>query len=128
MPRASRPTSTTASSPSRSRSRRRPSRGASPSAVDRGAPAGPPPPAPVARPGRLSSRVRAGGPSDGEPVVLLHGFPQDSTAWDQVSPALHQQGLRTLAPDQRGYSPMARPRGRSSYRLRELADDVLAPL
>jgi pimeloyl-ACP methyl ester carboxylesterase len=61
-------------------------------------------------------------------VVLLHGFPQDSTAWDRVAPALHQHGLRTLAPDQRGYSPMARPRGRACYRLRETVDDVLALL
>jgi pimeloyl-ACP methyl ester carboxylesterase len=76
----------------------------------------------------LTFDVRDGGPSDGEPVVLLHGFPQDSTAWDRVSPALHQAGLRTLAPDQRGYSPMARPRGRGHYRMRETAGDVLALL
>ncbi|MCZ2857652.1 alpha/beta fold hydrolase [Blastococcus sp. VKM Ac-2987] len=76
----------------------------------------------------LTFDVRDAGPTGGEPVVLLHGFPQDSTAWDRVAPALHQHGLRTLAPDQRGYSPMARPRGRSHYRLRETADDVLALL
>src|SRR3712207_4261017 len=72
--------------------------------------------------------VRDAGPDDGEPVVLLHGFPQDATAWDRVAPALHQHGLRTLAPDQRGYSPMARPRGRACYRLRETTGDVLALL
>ncbi len=76
----------------------------------------------------LTFDVRDAGPADGEPVVLLHGFPQDSTAWDRVAPVLHQHGMRTLAPDQRGYSPMARPRGRACYRLRELTDDVLALL
>lgn len=76
----------------------------------------------------LTFDVRDAGPADGDPVVLLHGFPQDSTAWDRVVPALHQHGLRTLAPDQRGYSPMARPRGRGHYRLRETADDVVALL
>ena len=76
----------------------------------------------------LTFDVRDAGPSDGEPVVLLHGFPQDSAAWDRVAPALHQAGLRTLAPDQRGYSPMARPRGRGRYRLRETTADVLALL
>jgi pimeloyl-ACP methyl ester carboxylesterase len=76
----------------------------------------------------LTFDVIDAGPADGEPVVLLHGFPQDSAAWNQVAPALHQHGLRTLAPDQRGYSPMARPRGRSYYRLRETAGDVLALL
>jgi pimeloyl-ACP methyl ester carboxylesterase len=76
----------------------------------------------------LTFDVRDAGPPDGEPVVLLHGFPQDSAAWDQVAPALHRAGLRTLAPDQRGYSPMARPRGRGRYRLRETTADVLALL
>ncbi|TFV85957.1 alpha/beta fold hydrolase [Blastococcus sp. CT_GayMR16] len=74
----------------------------------------------------LTFDVRDAGPADGEPVVLLHGFPQDSAAWDLVAPALHQAGLRTLAPDQRGCSPMARPRGRGRYRLRETTADVLA--
>lgn len=76
----------------------------------------------------LTFDVRDGGPRDGAPVVLLHGFPQDSAAWDQVVPLLHEHGLRTLAPDQRGYSPMARPRGRSAYRLRETVEDVVALL
>jgi pimeloyl-ACP methyl ester carboxylesterase len=76
----------------------------------------------------LTFDVLDGGPPDGEPVVLLHGFPQDATAWNQVSPALHQAGLRTLALHQRGHSPMARPRGRRHYRLRETTQDVLALL
>jgi pimeloyl-ACP methyl ester carboxylesterase len=76
----------------------------------------------------LTFDVRDAGPADGDPVVLLHGFPQDARAFDRLAPVLHTAGLRTLAPDQRGYSPGARPRGRSAYRLRELADDVLALL
>jgi pimeloyl-ACP methyl ester carboxylesterase len=72
--------------------------------------------------------VRDGGPPDGEPVVLLHGFPQDSSAFDRMAPLLHDAGLRTLAPDQRGYSPGARPAGRSPYRLRAVTGDVLALL
>ena len=72
--------------------------------------------------------VRDSGPADGVPVVLLHGFPQDSSAFDRLSPVLHSAGLRTLAPDQRGYSPRARPEGRSAYALREVVDDVLALL
>jgi pimeloyl-ACP methyl ester carboxylesterase len=76
----------------------------------------------------LTFDVRDAGPPDGEPVVLLHGFPQDSRAWDDVAAGLNEAGLRTLAPDQRGCSPMARPRGRGSYRLRETTADVLALL
>ena len=76
----------------------------------------------------LSFDVRDGGPADGEPVVLLHGFPQDSTSWRGVEPVLHGAGLRTLAPDQRGYSPGARPQERRAYVTDQLADDVLALL
>jgi pimeloyl-ACP methyl ester carboxylesterase len=76
----------------------------------------------------LTFDVRDAGPADGEPVVLLHGFPQDARAWDRMAPVLHGAGLRTLAADQRGYSPMARPRGRAAYKPRELVHDVLALL
>ncbi|MGJ9413403.1 alpha/beta fold hydrolase [Aeromicrobium sp. CF4.19] len=68
------------------------------------------------------------GPLDGEVVVLLHGFPQTSTSWARVTPILHASGLRTLAPDQRGYSPGARPRGRRAYRTSLLVADVAALL
>lgn len=78
--------------------------------------------------GQFRFEVRDGGPPDGPPVVLLHGFPQDSGCWDRVFPLLHEAGLRTLAPDQRGYSPSARPPSRRDYRSGELVDDVLALL
>jgi len=70
--------------------------------------------------------VTDGGPPGGDVVVLLHGFPTDRTSWDRVSPRLHDAGLRTLAPDQRGYSPGASPSEREAYRLEELVADVLA--
>lgn len=76
----------------------------------------------------LTFDVRDAGPRDGQTVVLLHGFPQDSTAYDRVAPVLHQQGYRTLAPDQRGYSPRARPRGSWRYRIPQLVGDVVALL
>jgi pimeloyl-ACP methyl ester carboxylesterase len=69
--------------------------------------------------------VRDAGPIDGTPVVLLHGFPQDSRSWDAVSPLLHARGYRTIAPDQRGYSPRARPRPRRAYRPSELVADIV---
>lgn len=66
------------------------------------------------------------GPLKGEVVVLLHGFPERSTTWKRVAPLLHAQGYRTVAMDQRGYSPGARPRGRRHYRIRTVADDAAA--
>jgi pimeloyl-ACP methyl ester carboxylesterase len=69
--------------------------------------------------------IRDAGPVDGTPVLLLHGFPQDSRSWDAVSPLLHARGYRTIAPDQRGYSPGARPRPRRAYRASELTADIV---
>ncbi|WP_369051877.1 alpha/beta fold hydrolase [Kineococcus terrestris] len=73
----------------------------------------------------------AGGLSSGpghEPVVCLHGFPADRTSWTEVAGLLVPHGLRVLRPDQRGYSPGARPAGRRAYALDELVGDVLALL
>lgn len=66
------------------------------------------------------------GPEDGPVVVLLHGFPERASCWDEVAPLLHAAGYRTLAPDQRGYSPGARPRGRRAYAVPRLVADVEA--
>ncbi|HET7763300.1 MAG TPA: alpha/beta fold hydrolase [Phycicoccus sp.] len=70
--------------------------------------------------------ARDAGPRGGEVVVLLHGFPQDRTCWDTVAPLLGAAGLRTVAPDQRGYGGSDRPSGVSPYRVEELVADVLA--
>src|SRR6187402_2717585 len=66
------------------------------------------------------------GPLDGPVVVLLHGFPQTSSAWASVSELLVARGFRTIAPDLRGYSKLARPRGRFNYRSSKLIGDVTA--
>jgi pimeloyl-ACP methyl ester carboxylesterase len=74
----------------------------------------------------LAFDVLDDGPLDGEPVVLLHGWPERATSWRLVTPILNAAGYRTLAMDQRGYAPGARPRRRRDYRLPVLADDVAA--
>ncbi|GMA21279.1 alpha/beta fold hydrolase [Arsenicicoccus piscis] len=76
----------------------------------------------------LTFDVIDSGPVDGTPVVLLHGFPQDAHAYDEVRPLLNDRGLRTLAPHQRGYSRGARPDDPAAYVMRELVADVLAML
>src|SRR3954452_19229880 len=76
------------------------------------------------RRGELVFDVIDAGPADGPVVVLLHGFPQLNTSWDAVIGRLTAQGYRCLAPNQRGYSPGARPKGRWNYRSSELAADV----
>lgn len=76
----------------------------------------------------LQFEVVDGGPTDGDVVVLLHGYPQDATAWNGVVPHLHGAGLRTLALQQRGYSTDSRPGAVSDYRIDKLVGDVLALL
>src|SRR3954467_392077 len=72
--------------------------------------------------------VFEGGPADGEPVLLLHGFPQDHREFDLLAPRLHEAGLRTYALDQRGASPGARPPAVADYRMSETVADALAVL
>ncbi|MEI2715654.1 MAG: alpha/beta hydrolase [Candidatus Nanopelagicales bacterium] len=72
--------------------------------------------------------VKDEGPEDGYPVVFLHGFPQDSTAWDSVVEPIQEQGYRTLAPNLRGYSPAARPTAAKDYVSARTAADAIALL
>jgi pimeloyl-ACP methyl ester carboxylesterase len=87
-------------------------------------------PAPIERfevdANRMSFTARAAGPAGGRPVILLHGFPQSSHSWEEVLRALAADGFRAVAPDQRGYSPRARPTSTEAYRVSALVSDVLA--
>ncbi|MFG2788332.1 alpha/beta fold hydrolase [Streptomyces sp. NPDC048419] len=67
----------------------------------------------------------AAGPPAGRPVLLLHGFPQTGLVWQRQVEALAAQGCRVVAPDQRGYSPGARPERPEDYRMGRLVDDVV---
>ncbi|WP_415976220.1 alpha/beta fold hydrolase [Rhodococcus sp. 077-4] len=66
------------------------------------------------------------GPLDGPVVLLLHGFPERASSWSAVMAILNDAGMRTIAPDQRGYSPNARPKRRRDYRFGALVGDVVA--
>ena len=76
--------------------------------------------------GGMTFRCRVAGPEGGEPIVLLHGFPETSHMWVRLMADLAARGYRCLAPDQRGYSPGARPEGVDAYRTELLAADVIA--
>src|SRR5258708_39131043 len=45
------------------------------------------------------------GPVGGTPVLLMHGFPYDPRAYDDVAPRLAAAGCRALVPYLRGYGP-----------------------
>lgn len=66
------------------------------------------------------------GPKDGVPVLLLHGFPQSRHAWTAQIDVLAGAGFRCIAPDQRGYSPGARPPATEDYAADAIVGDALA--
>ena len=70
--------------------------------------------------------VAVAGPADGEPVVLIHGWPQHWYMWRRVVPGLVEAGYRCVMPDLRGLGWSDAPD--SSYSKPEFADDMLALL
>ncbi len=78
------------------------------------------------RVGSLTFRARvanlAGG---GEPMILLHGFPQTSASWQPLMSAAAALDYRVVAFDQRGYSPGARPNGVDAYTIDRMVGDVI---
>ena len=55
--------------------------------------------------GALSVACEESGAPGGRPVVLLHGFPYDIHAYDDVAPRLAAAGCRVVVPYLRGYGP-----------------------
>ena len=75
--------------------------------------------------GELVFDVLTAGPTDGPVVILLHGFPETAQSWLGQIPVLADAGYRVIAPDQRGYSPGARPTEVTAYRTDRLVADVV---
>ncbi len=69
--------------------------------------------------GDLTFDVRATGPDDGRPVLLLHGFPQTSLSWAAVTPLLAEAGLRMLRARPARLLPRRAPTGRRRLRPAE---------
>ncbi|HSP18710.1 MAG TPA: alpha/beta fold hydrolase, partial [Myxococcaceae bacterium] len=71
--------------------------------------------------GRFAAHLE--GPSDGPPVLCLHGFPDNPSFFGPLLPALASAGYRAVAPFMRGYRPtqLGPP-----HRLADLGDDVEA--
>jgi pimeloyl-ACP methyl ester carboxylesterase len=83
-----------------------------------------------ARLGHLTfDALAAGTPAaagQGKLVLLLHGFPETDEAYRQILGRLAAAGYYAVAPNQRGFSPGARPAAVDDYEVADLAGDVLA--
>jgi len=68
------------------------------------------------------------GPETGEPVLLLHGFPELWYSWHGVMGVLASKGYRVIAPDLRGYNRSEKPPAIEAYTGGRYAQDVLGLL
>jgi pimeloyl-ACP methyl ester carboxylesterase len=67
---------------------------------------------------------RVAGPEDGEPLLLLHGFPTSSWDWQQLWPELTKR-YRVIAFDYGGFGFSSKPRG-GPYSVLAYADQAEA--
>ena len=74
----------------------------------------------------LRMHAALAGPEDGDPVVLVHGWPQHWWIWRGVLPALVDAGYRCICPDLRGHGWSDAPP--DGYEKEQFATDVLAAL
>jgi len=70
----------------------------------------------------ITFHVATSGPSDGPPVLCLHGFPEGWMSWRPVMRQLPE--ARLYAPDLRGYGETERPQ--DGYDVFTLTDDIAA--
>ncbi len=73
----------------------------------------------------ISLHIVEEGAADGEPVILLHGFPEYWWAWRKQSSAMVEAGFRVVMVDMRGYGQSDAPADVSAYRLGTLVNDVV---
>lgn len=62
---------------------------------------------------------------DGQPLLLLHGFPQTRALWAEIAPIL-AQSYTIICPDLRGYGDSGKPQAVSDYTFRKMAQDQIA--
>lgn len=68
---------------------------------------------------------RTDGDKENELVLFLHGFPETSYMWKRLMSGISKNGFYCVAPNLRGYSKGACPKGKRHYSLEKLVNDVL---
>lgn len=64
----------------------------------------------------------------GRPLVLLHGFPENLTAWDALTPRFVAEGYRVIAIDMRGFGESTVPARANDLHADHAVADVIAVL
>eukprot|EP00742_Colponemidia_sp_Colp-10_P002979 GILJ01003179.1.p1 GENE.GILJ01003179.1~~GILJ01003179.1.p1 ORF type:complete len:340 (+),score=59.04 GILJ01003179.1:42-1022(+) len=73
--------------------------------------------------GEVSLSVGVSGSSN-KKMVLLHGFPEGRSVWEDHAPLFVSNGYQVIAPDLRGYNDSDCPEEVSAYDVNKLAEDV----
>ena len=59
----------------------------------------------------------------GEPLILLHGFPEFWYCWSKIIPLL-KDDFKLIIPDMRGYNLSDKPKGIDNYKVETLIEDI----
>lgn len=73
----------------------------------------------------LEFDCRVSGNEQNELILFLHGFPETSIMWEKLMGKFSSLGFYCIAPDMRGYSKNACPKGVKNYTLKKLGQDIL---
>lgn len=73
----------------------------------------------------LEFDYRECGDPKNELVMFLHGFPETSIMWAQLMPEIAALGFYCIAPNMRGYSKNACPKGVKNYTADKIGGDIL---
>src|ERR1044071_1949247 len=76
----------------------------------------------------IALHVVLAGPTNGKPLIFLHGFPEFWFGWRRQIDYFVSAGYRVIIPDQRGYNLSDKPAGIASYSIEVLAKDVVGIL
>jgi pimeloyl-ACP methyl ester carboxylesterase len=74
---------------------------------------------------RHASFFLAAGPSDGVPILFLHGWPELSISWRHQLPVFAGLGFRAIALDMRGYGRSTCYSTHAAYVQREIVADMI---
>ncbi|TDO46876.1 alpha/beta hydrolase family protein [Kribbella sp. VKM Ac-2527] len=65
---------------------------------------------------------------NGQPVLLLHGWPDTHEVWRHQITAIGEAGYRTIAPDLRGFGHSDKPETVASYGIIQMVSDLIGHL
>ncbi|MCP4441347.1 MAG: alpha/beta hydrolase [Aureispira sp.] len=75
--------------------------------------------------GDLTFECRVQGNPDDEPLIMLHGWPETSYLWIDYMDKFSKEGYYCIAPNLRGFSLSACPKGKKHYDVEIIAKDII---